>query len=323
MIPRAEARAAWAGAAALVLLLAGCAAHPLGTEAFAFAVTGDTPYNAREERRFAAMLREMDARSLAFVIHVGDFKSGSAPCTDELYRERRSQFDRSAHPFILTPGDNDWTDCRHASPARDPLERLERLRAVFFADRWSLGREPIETQAQSRCIAPPLPGCGCDAHPENRMWLRSRVRFVTLNVPGSHNNVGFDAANDREARCRDEANRQWLERAVGSSEGDGTRALVIALQADPWATTTPVYEALLAQVARAAEHLGKPVLFVHGDSHTYRLDAPFFDASGRTIGNLTRLETFGSPFVGWVEVSVDPDNPRVFGFEPHFFALVP
>ncbi len=76
-------------------------------------------------------------------------------------------------------------------------------------------------------------------------------------------------------------------------------------------------------LADAAKRLGKPVLFIHGDTHTYRLDTPLVDAAGIPVGNLTRLETFGSPFVGWVEVSVDPGDPRLFTFEPHLAALVP
>jgi hypothetical protein len=39
--------------------------------------------------------------------------------------------------------------------------------------------------------------------------------------------------------------------------------------------------------------------------------------------NLTRLETYGSPFVGWVKVTVDPERPDVFTFEPKTEAFVP
>jgi hypothetical protein len=58
------------------------------------------------------------------------------------------------------------------------------------------------------------------------------------------------------------------------------------------------------------------VLFVHGDTHMYTVDRPFRDARGERVENLVRLETFGSPNVGWVRVSVDPDDSRHFGFEP-------
>jgi hypothetical protein len=300
------------------LWLSGCALRPPSPEAFVFGVMGDTPYNDREEKHFVAMIERMNAEPLAFVVHVGDIKSGSAACSDALFEKRKAQFDASAHPLVYTPGDNEWTDCRTGGKnARDPLERLAKLRELFFSEPLSLGRSRIATEMQTERSP------GCTAYPENRSWSRSAVRFVTLNVPGSDNNVGFDRASDEEARCRDEANRIWLERAVRESEDAGTRALVVAIQANPWRTTKGVYRGLLAQLQQAAQRLRKPVLFVHGDTHTYRADYPFVDAVGQPVANLTRLETFGSPAVGWVRVTVNPADPEVFRFEPKLQALVP
>ncbi len=298
------------------LLLAACATRAPSPDAFSFAVMGDTPYNDREEVRFLEMIQRVNAEAVAFVVHVGDFKGGGA-CSDALYARRKAQFDGSEHAFIYTPGDNEWTDCRRADMGgMDPIERLARLRQVFFAERRSLGRHPIENAAQDACIAPVLADCGCSAHPENRIWSRAGVRFVTLDIPGSDNNVGFDRANDAEARCRDEANRQWLERALRASEDATTRALVVMTQANPWESSRkPVYADFLRQIEGAARRLAKPVLLIHGDTHTYRVDFPF-------VG-VTRLETFGSPFVGWVKVSVDPADPVPFRFQAHLIALVP
>jgi hypothetical protein len=149
------------------------------------------------------------------------------------------------------------------------------------------------------------------------------VRFVTINVPGSNNNMGVDARSDAEAKCRDEANRRWVERAVAASEEPETRALVIAMQANPWYTTRKVYGPTLATIENAARKLRKPVLLVHGDTHNYRVDMPFTDALGAPLANLTRVETYGSPIVGWVKVTVDPADPKLFGFAPHIQSVVP
>jgi hypothetical protein len=305
-------------AAALLLawLAAGCATRPTHPDAFSFGVMGDVPYTELEERLFAEMLARIDAEPLAFVVHVGDFKGGG-PCSDELYARRKSQFDRSAHPFILTPGDNEWVDCR--DKGHDPLERLEHLRRVFFADRWSLGRKRLELFVQSQC---PDAQCRCPALPENRFWTRAGVRFVTLHLVGSNNNEGRTAAGDAEARCRAEANSAWLEAAVRVAERSETMALVIFIQANPWEMNRPaVYRDFVRQVQAAAQRVRKPVLFVHGDTHIQRVDTPFTDAVGNTLAQITRLETFGSPFVGWVRVTVDPDDPQVFTFEPRLHGL--
>ena len=300
----------------LPVLLAGCAAwQPPHPDAFSFAVLGDTPYNEAEERQFAAMIGRINREPLAFVVHVGDFKGGGA-CSDALFAQRRAQFDSFERPLVYTPGDNEWTDCRRDYMGSfDPLERLARLRQVFFGEPRSLGASKMPTAVQSLCSAPPPPGCGC-AYPENRAWEHGGIAFVTLNVSGSDNNVGFDAASDAEARCRDAANAQWLERAVVTAAAPAMRALVIAAQANPWISKKPVFAPLLAQVEAAHARLHKPILFVHGDSHTYRVDTPF-------AAPITRLETYGSPFVGWVKVTVDPARPDLFSFEPHLRAIVP
>ena len=309
----------------VALLLDGCASQASSPGGFVFGVMGDTPYNDREEGHFIRMLERVNAEPLAFIVHVGDFKAGGdSPCTDALFEKRRAQFDLSAHPFVYTPGDNEWTDCRRPSNgAMDPQERLARLQQVFFADRWSQGRTRMETDFQAECIEKRGDSCVCPGHPENRMWAHSGVRFVTLNFPGKGNNVGYGPVSDEEARCRTLANRKWLERAVSESEGADTRALVVATQANPWVGRNKVYQPFLKEMTAAAARLRKPVLFVHGDTHLYRFDTPFTDDAGQPLANPARLETYGSPFVGWEKVTVDLDDPKIFRVEPRLQAIVP
>jgi len=308
-----------AALAALSLAGASCAVAPPPPEGFVFGVMGDTPYTAREEPRFVEMIARMNAEPLAFVIHVGDIKAGGgSPCSDELYERRLAQFDTSGHPLVYTPGDNEWTDCRRKSNgAHDPLERLARLREVFFAGRSALGHGHLDTVGEDAAG-------GCGAYPENRLWHYRGVRFATINVPGDTNNEGIDAASDAEALCRDAANARWIDHAADLVEQHGDRALVIATQADPWLNPkTREFHALTAHVAAVARRLRRPVLFVHGDTHIYRYDTPFKDSYGEPVPNALRLETYGSPFVGWVRVTVDPDFPGVFIVEPKLVAVAP
>ncbi|MDH4064579.1 MAG: hypothetical protein OEW19_09270, partial [Acidobacteriota bacterium] len=66
----------------------------------------------------------------------------------------------------------------------------------------------------------------------------------------------------------------------------------------------------------------KPVAYVHGDSHYFRVDKPFQDAQGRRIENFTRVETFGDNAangnndVHWLKVVVDPRSREVFSYQP-------
>jgi hypothetical protein len=294
-----------ASAAALlaILALAACATRTPHPESFAFAVIGDLPYNRFEETAFDDLVDAMNAEPLAFALHVGDVKAGSSPCTDAAFEERKRRMARLAHPFVFIPGDNDWVDCRRErSGGMDPLESLARLRAVFFGARPLLRSPPGE-----RWAAMP-------AMPENQRWMRAGVSFVTLNIQGSNDNRGFDAASDRDARDRFLANKRWLEEAFATP---GTRAVVVAFHANPLKkSVSGAYDEYLALLREHARRAALPVLVVHGDTHLYRADRPFTDERGATIANLQRLETFGSPLIGWVRVGVDPGDPVVFSPEP-------
>src|SRR5690349_13535801 len=302
-------------AVAIALLLAGCAARPPQPGAFVFGVLGDTPYSEREEAAFLGMIERMNREPLAFSIHVGDIK-GVGACSDELFHKRLAEFNRFKDPLIYTPGDNEWTDCRRRHMGSgDPIEALARLRSTFFSEPRSLGMRRIDTAMQASCETPPPAGCGC-AYPENRRWTHGLVVFATLDVPGSDNNVGYDARNADEARCRNAANARWLDQAAAEAARPEARALVIAIQANPWDSKKPVYDALKKHIEAVYARLDKPVLFIHGDTHIYRVDYPF----GVPV---RRLETYGSPFVGWVRVTVDPSKPELFTFEPELYKFVP
>lgn len=66
----------------------------------------------------------------------------------------------------------------------------------------------------------------------------------------------------------------------------------------------------------------KPVAYVHGDSHYFRIDKPFLNAQGRRLENFTRVETFGdnqgngNNDVNWLKVVVDSDSREAFFYQP-------
>jgi hypothetical protein len=150
---------------------------------------------------------------------VGDIAGGS-DCSDELYERRKREFDASAHPFIYTPGDNEWTDCRQkTSGKRDPIERLAKIREVFFADRYSLGAKRIEmrrrtaaSKARKAAAVPRIPRTASGRAPA--------CASSPSTSPGART-TPLRPANDAEARCRNEANALWLDkRCVRASVGD-------------------------------------------------------------------------------------------------------
>src|SRR5690625_7662707 len=77
----------------------------------------------------------INAENPALTVYVGDFKDGNHPCTDEYFENMYQYFQTFTPPLILTPGDNDWTDChREKAGAFDPEERLQKVRKIYSSN---------------------------------------------------------------------------------------------------------------------------------------------------------------------------------------------
>ena len=281
---------------------------------FAFALVGDVPSSPMEEVLHARVLERLDS-DCAFVIHIGDLKSGGESCDDELLTRRHRLLDRgSVLPMVFVPGDNDWADCVRPSNGRyDPIERLQYLRRLFFARPLSIGPRPFAVQRQSD-VEPGAP------YAENLRWTYGRATFVTLNVPGDVEWHRLDAAQSEAVRRMLAAGERWLRRAFADNRH---RVLVIAAHADPRFGRDRVgsaslqardphrrYRALLRELCAGFDG---QVLLVHGDTHLFRNDQPLRGDDGGVIRNLTRVESFGSPFASsWVHVRVTPGTDEPF-----------
>lgn len=310
---------------------------------FEFALIGDMPYDSRHEREFANVIKEINAAELAFVVHDGDFwwdgqawteqAGGLPPCGDDTFQDRLGLAQSSRHPFIFVPGDNEWTDCHRAKPrSYDPLERLTKLRQMFFQGDQSLGRRTLRLTRQSE-------EAQYAKFRENVRWTHGDVVFVTLHVVGSNNNLGRTPDMDAESRERTAANLAWMSQAFDLAMRNGSKAIMLIAQADPrfensWPADVQQrymlaglgfkspetrratgFDAFLAALEKETVAFGKPVVYVHGDSHIFRVDKPLFgSASRRFIENFTRVETFGHPDTHWVRAKVDPADPQVFSF---------
>ena len=288
------------GAAALALALSGAAS----AAQFAFGAFGDVPYNRDEEPQLAAIVAEMNRERLAFAIHVGDFKDSRTECSDALFLERRETFALSHHPFFYTPGDNEWVDCRRARWApRDPLERLAKLREIFFTRDSSLGQRALAAERQA-----------ASGFPENMRWTVESVVFATINVPGPNNH---QSAMPAESKRRTAAVLDWLREAFRTARERKAPAVVIATQANLF-TGNSGYAAIVKTLAAESQRYDGEVLVVHGDTHLYKFDKPLVDPdTGRAVQNVTRVEVPGSPFVNWVYVTLNVENGRVkFGATP-------
>jgi len=302
---------------ALLAALAGCTAHipPPLPSAFqapvTFALIGDTPYNEAEVYELDSMIEQMNDENLAFVIHVGDITGGLGPCTDEWLEARRRQFDRSRHPFVIVPGDNEWVDCHRSG--RDPVERLAKFRELFESGDSSLGERKIRLERQAGPYA---------EYREHVRWVAGNVLFVGVNVQGSNNNLGRTAAMDDEYRARMAAVFAWLNDSLRLARARNLAGILIFTQADPdferrIRRKRDGFAEFRDALRDLALSFGKPVLFVNGDTHLYKLDKPLADPrTGRPLENFTRLIVFGSPQTRWVRAGIDPSSPELFQVSP-------
>lgn len=293
--------------AALTLALGLLAAQPAqaadGTsdsnQAFTFAAIGDIPYGATEIAKFPSRIQDLNAdKDLKFVAHVGDIKNGSSVCSDEYFSYIRTQFDTFTHPLLYTPGDNEWVDChRPNNGAYNPLERLDKLREIFFNQPGkTLGATmPVKSQANLGL-------------PEDVRFTKNRVTFSVLNVQGSNNSllpwtgVGRTAPTPEqlaEVEHRTDAVIAQIHQTFADARRSNDRAVVLMQQADMFdpslladATANPDsvsgFRGIVQAIVDETNHFDAPVYLINGDSHVFAENQPLAASS-------PWLDIYGSP----------------------------
>jgi hypothetical protein len=345
-----SAASQWRSVALSLALLGASAIGSAQERAFDFALIGDMPYTKVQEQEYQRVLAALNANDLAFVMHVGDFQMdprgynpnpdrSSMPCVDENHRAIYESFQSIRHPLIFTPGDNDWSDCWRLQARKvDPLERLASIRAMFFPEGRSLGQKPMAVRQQSADPA-------FSKFRENLRWTAGGVLFVTLHTVGDNDNFGRSPEMDAEHLERKAANLAWIRQAFAEARATNGLGIVFLTQANPrfetiWrdsikrnyfypamppaptASAAPpppspalAFDDYLRALAGELETYGKPVAYLHGDTHTFRIDKPLFSRkTNRVFQNFTRVETFGWQDSHWVRITVDPADPQLFRF---------
>ncbi|BBD58935.1 hypothetical protein NIES2109_17140 [Nostoc sp. HK-01] len=303
---------------------------------------GDLPYSAAQEVGVTRLIEDMNSQKLAFTVHDGDLKAGSnSLCDNALYIKALGYFNSLEAPAAFTPGDNDWTDCdRPSNGGYNSLERLDYERQLFFSTNFSLGQRRLFQEVQTAPLC--LGVNGAVPCVENRRWTVGRVTYATLNIQGSCNNLCDTAPDPEEYAARNTANIAWLKETFRVAKERNSAAVMLISQADPgWDQNDPNraplrdprtlmetdgqldgFRDFLSALRDEVIAFRKPVAYVHGDSHYFRIDRPFLDAQGRRLENFTRVETFGdnqgngTNDVQWLKVSVNPRSREVFSYQP-------
>jgi hypothetical protein len=306
------------------------------TQPFRFGAWGDMPYaKAGDGPKMPTLIASINASDIDFSIYDGDIKDGSSKCTDDVYTDALKMFGAMRKPVHYIVGDNEWTDChRLNNGGYDNLERLAHLRKVMFVDDQSFGQTRMPVIRQGK------PG---EKFSENIRFQHKGVMFVGLNVPGSNNNSILDDkdcthksartraqcdADNAEFLDRDAANIAWMATAFEIARGEKSPGLVLTIQGDPGfdlpetedideskAREVSGYRNFMDKLTAETERYDGQVLLIHGDTHYFKFDKPLYSPT-KVLPNFSRLETFGSPLIHWVRVTVDPASPEVFTVRP-------
>jgi hypothetical protein len=289
------------------------------SQPFEFALIGDLPYSPEQEAKFPSLMADINRSPAAFVVHDGDIKNGSSVCDDATFVSRKQLFDNFERPFILVYGDNEWTDChRSKNGSYDPVERLAKLREIFSKGNQSLGKRTLTLtrQSENRQFA---------KFRENVRWIYHGVVFFAINMPGSNNNFGRTPEADAEYADRNSANLAWIKECFALAKRSNSKGILLVAQANPGFELDPTdkrrsgYNDFIATLETETGNFPGQVVFVHGDTHYFRIDKPLPYFTDETqlprMKNFTRVETFGSPNVHWLRAFYDPENPNLFEFK--------
>lgn len=308
------------GLSSLFLLLIFSAPFWLNAQRFEFALIGDMPYQDADVEKFGNLVEELNQdKRIKWVLHTGDIKTGATPCTEAYFQNRLDLYQQIKKPFIITPGDNEWTDCHRASASKfQPLERLALLRKMFYPNpRETLGQKPMRISTQ-------MDVKGFEAYPENQRWQKKGVWFVTCHIVGSQNGLlpfpGRTQADDEEVKDRVAAAIYWLKDTFKKAkDAPGIFVMIHAnpkLEAAANATASKGFYAFLEVLEEEVIRFGKPVVLAHGDSHYFRYDKPLVNRkTKKRIENFTRLEAFGASDIHWIRVLVNAKDPNVFNIK--------
>ncbi|MDD5227421.1 MAG: hypothetical protein PHD53_01340 [Methylococcales bacterium] len=294
---------------------------------------GDGEKNGEKMSR---LVESMNSSQIAFSVFDGDTKDGSSLCLDNVIgKETIDLFNKVNAPTVYVLGDNEWTDChRINNGSYDNLERLNYLRKTLFSNEYSFGQTKMKLQHQ---------GLSSELYSENNLWTYGGLVFVGLNVSGSNNNKVNDGtciqtnshrtqiecdADNVEYQARDKANISFLHDAFTSAQNQKAAGIVVIIHADlnfdllegddfneRIEQEFDGYNNFLTALIDETRKFNGQVLLVHGDSHTYTVDNPLENLDN-PISNFTRLETFGSPYLNWVNVSVNTETKNVFTIQP-------
>lgn len=281
-----------------------CAAPSWAQDSFHFGVIGHSFSGSPDEGVLRRALDESDADNLAFVV-VNGIKSAAEPCSDALYSARRDLLKEAENGVVVSLAASDWVGCRNKNGSV-AIERLNRVRDLFFPDEFSFGASKVPLFRQS--VTPKF-----RSYTENARWEFGNVLFATVNLPAPNNHFLQDGGRNSEFEDRLIANKDWLQRLFTFATQKKLAGIVLFADGNPLAQPSQRPFLLRGQrdgfvetrqriTTLAAAFKGK-ILLVHGET--------LKDESNAGIVWRRNLGSIGVAS-GWSKFAVDSSSAALF-----------
>jgi len=279
---------------------------------FQFGVIGHSFKSGADEAVLKHAIAGANHANPAFVVATG-VKAATEPCTDKLYASRHALLDASSAPMVVSLAGSDWSACLNSAGRSNAIDRLNRLRELFYRDSETLGakRLPVTRLSSSAKFR---------SYAENAHWQVGQVLFATINLPANNNHFRPEAGRNSEYEDRLVANRAWLHRLFTLAVRQKLEGLVlfsdgdVGLEAEPGFSLLQRFETRRDGFAEprkqiktlAAKFKGKVLLV---DTQIVKEAAK--EPSIHWQGNVGHLNLAAD----WTEVRVAPASATLFAID--------
>lgn len=270
--------------AAMILVAAVNGLFFLGKSATAqdavltFSVMGDVPYSSTGETTLQKQIADHNKYSPSeFMVHVGDIKPGGGSCPESVYQKVAGYLLNLKAPTFIIPGDNEWTGCSNWDQA------------------WSFWENHFMSFEENFCGAPSVDRQS--VRPENFAWMKKGVLLIGINMPGGNKK------NPSLWDQRLQQNADWVVQQLQDHKNEVRGAVIFAHSMKR--TQDPIF---FDQFQPAAAAFGKPILYIHGNDHSWSTDKPFPQQ------NITRVCVDEGGKALPVQVTVTLNTQNMFSF---------
>ena len=275
--------------------------------AFSFGVIAPVLARASDEAGLHDAILATDADNLAFVVSSG-IKTQQEACTDKLFFKRKELFQGAKNGLIVSIAASDWSNCKAGNGRSLAIERLSRIRDLFFEDDFSFGASklPLTRQASTPKYR---------TYVENLRWDIGNMVFATIHLPSNNNDFVAAAGRNNEFDDRLVANRDWLHRVFGVATQKGAAGIVLFCDGDPMAapdtlglmglgTRRDGFAEIRKQIQTLNARFPGKVILIHGQESGLAASASTLSWRGK-LGDV-------AVGAGWIKITVDPATPGLF-----------